>query len=190
MVASKEKQKGPNESLQVWQFKGRFAGYMRDLLGDAEPFQKIFDQIYHGYVFCCLVGLVKGRRHEYDPKIDNPNNEEPLGFRWTSAEGSGLYGYDMLRKMVILFDEKNHPDFPTRVDYALRFDFPTNDVTNEELRNKSKYGENGTIIDEYVLGGLEYIHEKIMDSSSPKDVIHFMMGMKEELLEVVNTKTE
>lgn len=184
------KDKDPNEVVQVWQFKGKYARYMRDLMGDAEPFQKVFDQIYHGYVFCCLIGLTKGRRHEYNPQEDNLDNEEPLGFRWSYAEGSGLYSYDMLRKMVILFDKNLRPDFSTRVDYALRFDFSVNNVTNEDLRLKSKYGENSALVDSYVLGGLEFIHEYIMEAASPKDVIYLMIKMKDEYLEALDSLCE
>ena len=163
--------KTKNETTQVWNFRGKYATYMRDLLGEAAPYQKIFDQIYHGYVFCGLYGLIKGARHTYDSVLDNPGKTDVVGFRWAYADNGGLYSYDNLRKMVLLFDKSSNVSFTDKVDNALRFDYSTNDVTDEGLIEQSRYGINSELIDEYVLGGLDLIHSKVMKTTSSQAMI-------------------
>ncbi len=175
MAGEKTKTKDKNEVGQVWNFKGRFADYMRDLTtGNQEDYKVIFDTIYHGYAFCALYGLLKGRRHTYDANIDNPNDSLQQGFRWTSADTTGIYSYEMLRKYVLLYSKASDEPFDTRIDRALRYDYPTNDVNNDSLAEKSQYSENSKLIDEYVLGGLELLYEKISTISSQEAMIAFM----------------
>ena len=181
------KTKEDNDQGQVWNFKGRFADYMRELTtGDSDEYKKIFDTIYHGYAFCALYGLLKGRRHIYDPKIDNPDDSRQQGFRWAYADSSGLYSYESLRKMILLFDKTSNCTFEEKIDRALRFDFQASDVTDDELKSKAKYKENGEIIDEYVLGGLELIHSKISKFNSSSDIIEFMNDTLKEFQDTID----
>ena len=54
---SKSKQRDKNELSQVWNFKGKYADYMRDLISDGnDSFKVIFTEIYQGYAFCALYG--------------------------------------------------------------------------------------------------------------------------------------
>ena len=180
---TKSKTKDKNEVGQVWNFKGRFADYMRSLTTDGRTadFKKIFDTIYHGYAFCALYGLLKGRKHEYDPKTDNPEDSPQQGFRWTSADVSGIYSYDNIRKMVLLFEKANpSTTFEQKIDLALRFDYKTNDVSDPDLITQSRYKDNSDLVDQYVLGGLELIHEKVNNLSTPVAMISFMNETLEE----------
>ena len=160
-----------NKTSQVWNFRGKYATYMRELCGEAAPYQKIFDEIYHGYVFCALYGMMKGAKHKYDPALDNPNDVDPKGFRWAYANAAGLYNYDNLRKLILLFDKSSNVSFDKKIDNALRFDYSTNDVVDESLIEKSCYGKNSEIIDAYVLGGLELFYEKVSSATSPQSMI-------------------
>lgn len=184
------KAKDKNETVQVWNFRGKYANYMRDLLGDAAPYQKMFDQTYHGYVFCGLYGLIKGARHKYDPAVDNPEKVDVLGFRWTSADAGGLYSYDNMRKMVLLFDKTSGASFSDKIDNALRFDYSTNEVVDEELIEKSRYGINSDLIDEYVLGGLELIHSKVMGTTSPQAMVDVLEEIITDLEQELQRKKE
>lgn len=175
-----------NKTTQVWSFKGRFATYMRELCGEAAPYQKIFDEIYHGYVFCALYGMMKGAKHNYDPARDNPDNVDVKGFRWENTNAAGLYNYDNLRKMILLFDKSSGVPFQEKIDNALRYDYPTNDVSDEGLIEKSRYGANSELIDAYVLGGLELIHEKVMRVTSPQDMIAVLDEIMNEFKEKVD----
>lgn len=178
-VKTEDKNKVP----QVWNFRGRYATYMRELCGEAAPYQKIFDEIYHGYVFCALYGMMKGVKHKYDPTQDNPNDVDPKGFRWAYANAAGLYNYDNLRKLVLLFDKTPGVSFEEKVDNALRFDYSTNDVIDECLIEKSRYGKNSELIDAYVLGGLELIHEKVISATSPQSMIAILDEIMDEFRE-------
>lgn len=174
---TKSKTKDKNEVGQVWNFKGRFADYMRSLTTDGRTadFKKIFDTIYHGYAFCALYGLLKGRKHVYDPKSDNPDDSPQQGFRWTSADVSGIYSYDNVRKMVLLFEKANpSTTFEQKIDLALRFDYKTNDVSDPDLIAQSRYKDNSDLVDQYVLGGLELIYEKVNGIATPVAMISFM----------------
>ena len=174
------KTKEDNDQGQVWNFKGRFADYMREpTTGDSDEYKKIFDTIYHGYAFCALYGLLKGRRHIYDPKIDNPDDSRQQGFRWAYADSSGLYSYESLRKMILLFDKTSNCTFEEKIDRALRFDFQASDVTDDELKSKAKYKEN-------VLGGLELLHSKISKFNSSSDIIEFMNDTLKEFQDTID----
>ena len=183
------KSKDRNETVQVWNFRGKYASYMRDLLGDAAPYQKLFDQIYHGYVFCGLYGLLKGKRHIYDPVSDNPDKTDLMvGFRWAYAEKTGIYNYDTMRKLVLLYHRDSTQNFEDKIDCALRFDYPTNDIDDPNLISRSKYGDNSNLIDEYVLGGLDLIHEKVVATTSPQAMIDLMDEMIGEIKEGFESK--
>ena len=189
MAQEKGKTRDKNEQSQVWNFKGRFADYMRELCrSDSDDFKVIFDEIYHGYAFCALYGLLKGRRHTYDPMTDNPDDSPNLGFRWAYAETSGLYAYDNIRKMVLLYSKPSSIPFEQKVDRALRFDYTTNEISDPELLSKSLYKENSDFIDEYVLGGLELLYEKISEISSIEAMIDFMKETLEEIQELTKQK--
>lgn len=178
--------KDKNETVQVWNFKGKYADYMRVLYGEEhDAFHVIFDKIYHGYAFCALYGLVKGRRHVYDPSTDNPNDSLQLGFRWTSADTSGLFSYETIRKLVLLYDRSSNLSFEEKIDRALRYDFPTNDVKDPDLVAKSLYGDNSDLIDEYVLGGLELLYDKIISISSREAMIAFMRETLDEFQDLM-----
>ena len=186
MAASK---RDKNEMSQVWNFKGKYADFMRDLIiKDGGSYKAIFDEIYHGYAFCALYGLLKGRRHKYDPELDNPNGSVNQGFRWAYADPSGIFSYDYLRKMVLLYSKSSDGSFDKKIDSALRFDYTTNDVSDPDLLAKSQYKDNSDLIDEYVLGGLELLHDKVMDVSSREEMIVCMKGIIQEMQEAVKEK--
>ncbi len=187
--SSKTAAKDKNDVGQVWNFRGRFADYMRDLYrGDQADYRAIFEQLYDGYAFCVLYGVVKGRRHIYDVSTDNPNNSPVQGFRWTSASSSGLYSYDLLRKFVLLYSKVDNKNFDEKIDRALRYDYKTNDVADPELKSKSLYKDNSDLIDEYALGGLELIHSKIMEISSTQAMISFMKEALKDIQDAVKPK--
>ncbi len=188
MTQDKVKTRDENKQSQVWNFKGRFADYMRELCkSDEYNYKTIFDEIYHGYAFCALYGLLKGRRHIYDPDIDNPNDSPVSGFRWAYADTSGLYAYDNIRKMILLYSKPSATSFDEKIDLALRFDYTTNEISDPMLLNKSKYKENSDLIDEYVLGGLDLLYEKINDISSIEAMIDFMRETLEEIQTIVKS---
>lgn len=185
MDQDRKKIRDKNEQGQIWNFRGRFADYMKELCKpDSDDFKVIFDQIYHGYAFCALYGLLKGRRHVYDSAVDNPNDSVVVGFRWTSADASGLYAYDNIRKMVLLYSKPSTITFEKKIDRALRFDYTTNDINDPKLLDRSMYKENSDLIDEYVLGGLELLYEKINDISSIEAMIDFMKETIGEIQEL------
>ena len=188
MTATDNKQKDKNEQGQVWNFKGKYADYMRDLYKtDHDDFKVLFDEIYHGYAFCALYGLLKGRKHVYDPKTDNPNNSQNLGFRW-SYTNAGLYSFDNLREFILLYSKAGDLDFDKKIDSALRFDYTTNEVSDPDLLEKSQYKENSDLIDEYVLGGLELLHSKVESISSREAMIDFMNEALKEIQDAVKAK--
>lgn len=185
------KTKEKNDQGQVWYFKGRFADYMRELTtGEGDDFKKIFDTIYHGYAFCAIYGLLKGRRHVYDPQADNPDDSLQQGFRWAYADSTGLYSYESLRKLVLLFDKTSNCTFEEKIDRALRFDYQASDATDEELKSKARYKENSDIIDEYVLGGLELLHSKISKINTSSDMIEFMNETIGEFQELIKKRKQ
>ncbi len=186
MAVAKNRDK--NELTQVWNFKGKYADFMRELLKDNGGYRAIFDEIYHGYAFCAMYGMLKGRRHKYDPSIDNPNDSLNLGFRWAYADGRGIYSYDNLRKMVLLYSKSSDTSFERKIDLALRFDYTTNDVKDSVLLEKSQYKNNSDFLDEFVLGGLELLHEKVMDVSSREQMIVCLNEILQEMQNAVENK--
>lgn len=188
MLTAVAKNRDKNELTQVWNFKGKYADFMRELLKEGDSYKAIFDEIYHGYAFCAMYGMLKGRRHKYDSSVDNPNDSQPLGFRWAYADGPGIYSYDNLRKMVLLYSKSSDIPFDRKIDLALRFDYTTNDVSDPILLEKSQYKNNSDFLDEYVLGGLELLHEKVLDVSSREQMIVCLNDIIQEMQTAVKNK--
>lgn len=190
MTSSSNNVRDKNEQTQVWNFKGKYADYMRDLYkNDHEDYKILFNEIYHGYAFCALYGLLKGQRHVYDPTVDNPNDSQNLGFRWAYTT-RGFYSLDDLRKYILLYSKVDNLKFDEKIDRALRFDYSTNEVSDPELLEKSQYKNNSDLIDEFVLGGLELLHSKVESISSREGMIDFMNETIQEIRDAVKSKIE
>lgn len=190
-MAEKDEKTKKSETSQVWSFKGRFAEYMRELLGGGDDYKKIFDEIYHGYAFCAIYGLLKGRRHVYDAKVDNPSDSSfIIAFRWAYAANKGIFSYGNVRKLVLLYSKRDEESFDSKIDSALRFDYSSEDTKDPVLLEKSQYKKNSDLIDEYVLGGLELLHQKIDEISSREAMIVFMKETLEEIQGLMKLETD
>lgn len=182
--------KTKNSIKSVFYFKGIFSDYLDELQQVTSVHPKLFDEIYKAYVFCVYYGLMKGKMHKYDPDKDVASNPDRqlIGFRYEATNrAGGIYKYDTLRKIVILFDKSKKKSFSEKIDDALRFDYSTNNVDDEDLIKKSLYGENTDLLEQYCLGGLELFYSKVSSISTPEAMMEFMDEVKEEFQELISS---
>ncbi len=182
-----EELKSKNSSKQVFNFKGKYLDYLYEFQEETSVHPKLFEETYKAYVFFVYYGLVKGKKHVYDPITDaSPSNLLGNGFRFSSAlRAGGIYKYDTMRKMVILFDRSSEDSFDEKMDNALRFDYPVDDVDDEYLITKSKYGENSDLLEQYCYGGMDLFHSDISSIHTPEAMLEYMDGIYKEFKELL-----
>lgn len=182
--------KTKNSVKSVFYFRGRFNDYISELQDETNTIHsKIFGETYQAYVFFVYYGLMKGKKHTYDNESDqskDPQTKSPVGFRYEYVmRGSGIYNYDSLRKIVLLFDKSRGMSVEERVDDALRFDYSTNNVDDEDLIAKSRYGEHTDLLDQYALGGLDLFYHQVAAITTKEGFVEFMQKQMEEFSEIV-----
>ena len=85
-----------------------------------------------------------------------------------------------------MYSKSSDMPFEEKIDRALKFDYSTNDIKDPNFLDKSQYGANSDIIDEYVLGGLELLYEKVSAISSAELMIVFMNETIDEIQSLVS----
>ena len=181
--------KAKNSIKSVFYFRGRFDDYFRELQDeDNEIHSKIFGETYQAYVFFVYYGLLKGKRHAFDSEKDqssDPQAKSPIGYRYEYAtRGSEIFNYDTLRKIVLIFDESRGMSFKEKMEDAFKYDYPTNDVDNEEMISRSRYGDHTELLDQYALGGLDLFYKQVSSISTREGFVEFMQKQMKEFNEL------
>lgn len=172
-------------------FNGKYAKYVKELTGKNSDVIKypIFSTYYKAYLFSAIYGVLNNCRMEYNPHTDNINNEEPATIRSeVFNNGSGNEDYRTIRKIVLLMDVSRNMTSEQRIDSAMRYDFPKEDGIVQELNDKSMYDRNTELFNQYVLGGLTLIYDKVSSLKSMEDYLTFVCNFKENFEESIGKK--
>lgn len=139
-----------------YSFKGKHADYVDRLTGiiDSESNIKIFNRNIDVYIFAPIVGLVYGKKGNYD----NSSNNTTKIFTETlfNEQDALLYNY----RLVMLVDQYDKLSIDERLDRAFRYD-------NDDEKRKP----NDELYEQYVLGGVEILYEKIISDKNDIDDI-------------------
>ena len=131
-----------------YSFRGKHADYVDKLTAilDTNTNIKLFIRNVDVYIFAPIVGLVYGRPSAIDT---SSNNTAKIFLEQLMNETQTLkYNY----RLVMLIDQKGKLSIDNRLDRAFRFD---------NVIEKRKVGDE--IFNNYVLGGVEILYEKIIE---------------------------
>lgn len=153
-----------------YRFTGTHAQMVNDLTAvfDDSSKSKLFEHNYDVYINAPLIGFIykrKGRKNN-----DGGNDE--------SIFVDQLLGHsDVLKyifRLVLLLDEEYESDESKRLDKAFRY-FEKEDENDLKL------------FDEYVLGGVEILHEKLVKGANkPTDYIDNLYDFLDDFNAIVN----
>ena len=129
-------------------FKGSHAEKVIKLTAKIDDRNQIFKRNYDVYLMAPIVGFLYQRKAETDNSGDKTtkifpeilmNNSDDLAFNY---------------RLIMLLDKKNEPDIEGRVDKAFR------------LYNSDKAADYEKLYDQYVLGGVDVLYEKIIGTGT------------------------
>ena len=168
-------------------FRGRYAKMIKELTSDTPMHPKLFPDYYSAYLFGSVYGVLKGCREEYNPERDKDDSVDPATIKSQvlSNRSAGRESYDVIRKIVLFTESSRGLSFKEKIDYILRFDLPYDEHTPQELLDKSKYDQNTELFNQYALGGISLIYEKLTAASSREDLIQIMLDIKEEYMDAI-----
>lgn len=136
--------------------KGKHATYMKELVStiDSNIASGIFKRNLDVYLIAPIVGKVYGRKVSPDSGDDS-----------TSIHVEQLLGasdeLDANFRTIILLEDKEKLDTNQRVDRAFKYD-----------RDEEKRKPYDEVMNQYILGGIEILHEKIIeDAKSTDDIV-------------------
>lgn len=153
-----------------YRFTGTHAQMVSDLTSvfDESSKSKLFDRNLDVYINAPLVGFIYKRKgtKNFDSEIaDQSIFPEQL-----------IKNYDTLEyvfRLILLLDEEYEPDEKKRLDKAFRY-----------------FGKNENdlkLFDEYVLGGVEFLHEKLIaGANKPDDYVHKLFDFLDDFNEIRN----
>ncbi len=134
--------------------KGKHAEYMKKLhsILNVSNGIKLFNRNLDVYIFAPIIGIVYGRT----ALVDNELKDD------TSIHTEQLQGeLDVLTynyRLIMLLAQKDTLSLEERMDRAFRYD---------KDEGKRKAGDE--LFEQYVLGGIEVLYEKIMEESKEMD---------------------
>jgi hypothetical protein len=134
--------------------KGRHAKYMKELAAkfSSDMSQGIFARNLDVYLLAPIVGKLYNKKSE----VDNEFKDD------TSIHTEQMYPVmDQLEfnyRTIILLENKASTNIETRIDKAFRYD-----------RNDEKRLAGDKIFEQYVLGGIDVLHEKLMEGVTEND---------------------
>mgnify|MGYP004463022803 FL=1 len=133
---------------------GKHAQYMKAL---ANPFdtnlkQGFFKRNLDVYLIAPIIGKLYGRKAEADNSIAD---DTKIFVEQLNGEIENLmFNY----RLIVLLEDRNDEELEERCNRAFRYD---------KNMDKRQYGDK--IFNEYVLGGIEFLYEKLIGESTSTD---------------------
>lgn len=141
-----------------YNFKGKHAQIVTQLTTeiDSETKFKIFERNVDVLIIAPIVGFLYGRMAKRDDsgEITNDNVKK---INWDQMNRES-YNLDYNYELVMLLHDKNKLDIETRLDRAFRY-----------AKGTPEKEQCYEIFEQYVLGGIEVLSEKILKNASTVD---------------------
>lgn len=159
-----------------YRFTGTHAKMVKELTSgfDESGSLKLFKRNLDVYINAPLVGFIGKRKGQKNTDKDIPD-VSILGDQMTGETSNLEYVF----RLILLLDEEYEPDKEKRLDKAFRY-----------------FGKEGTeddikLFDEYVLGGIEILYEKLIENSSnTSEYIKSLYDYIDEFNELTNRGIE
>ena len=150
-------------------FKGTHADKVNKLTAKFDQKNQMFKRNYDVYLMAPVVGFLYQRKAEVNNEGGNQtkifpeiliNNKDDLIFNY---------------RLIMLLDKKHAQDIETRIDKAFR------------NYNSDKAKEDEALFDSYVLGGVDVLYEKLIETAvNPEDYLSNLYDFLEEIDERYN----
>lgn len=157
---------------EQYRFYGKHADMVNELTNVFEDKlnTKVFNSNIELLLVAPLVGFVYQKKAERDRSDGAASNTESI-FPPELIKRQKALEYNV--KLILLLDKKYEPDETKRIDKAFRY-FGNN---NEDYE----------LFQSYVLGGVEVLHEKLIeDSNSPNDYVNKICDFLEDFDQLYN----
>lgn len=130
------------------QIYGKHATYMKELVAklDSNIAQGIFKRNLDVYLLAPIVGKLYNRKSNVDRSINDSTSIH------TEQMNRVMSSLETNYRTIMLLEERENNSLETRMDNAFKYD------RKEDLR---KPGDE--IFNQYVLGGIEVLHEKLIE---------------------------
>ena len=154
---------------EQYKFRGKHADMVNRLkgtfslsseTGNIIKNHSIFDNNYQIYELAPIIGFLYNRKATVDK--DNANTSNIMAGEMIKYSDSFEFSY----KLIMLLDKNNEPNAEKRIEKAFR-----------GIDNK----DDEALFDNYLLGGVEVLHEKIFDKvNTTEDIINKLYDFLEE----------
>lgn len=158
--------------------KGKHATYMKLLAAkfNSEFSQGIFERNLDVYLLAPIVGRLYNSKSPVDTetKDDTSIHTEQMNRVIDQLE----FNY----RTIMLLEDKENIDIETRIDKAFRYD-----------RNPEKRADGDKVFEQYVLGGIEILYEKLMEGTNEtdeylKNIYEFVKDFNRRYYEIIDNQ--
>ncbi len=111
---------------------------------------KLFERVIDAYIMAPLVGFLYSKKAD----LDKSEGDKKIFLEQISKNEKTLW---LTYRLIMLLDAKHAPDLEERIDKAFRHYGSDKAFTDESL------------FEEYVRGGIEVLHEKLIESSKKEE---------------------
>lgn len=142
--------------------KGKHADYMKKLVAsfDGSLSQGIFIRNLDVYLLAPIVGVIYGRR----AKVDNDSRDiQPTSIH-TEQLNREMDQLELNYRILMMIISKEILNTETRINRAFRYD-----------RDVERRKDGDEIFEEFVLGGIEVLFEKLLENTS--DISDYLMRL-------------
>lgn len=152
-----------------YSFKGSHAEKVNRLTAKFDDKNQLFKRNLDVYIMAPIVGFLYQRKAEAN--IGDGTQTKIFPEQLIKNRDDLAFNY----RLIMLLDKKNAPQVDERVDKAFR------------LFNSDKAGTDEALYDQYVLGGVDILYEKLMENASgPDEYLKNLYDFMEEMDERYN----
>lgn len=156
---------------KAYAFKGSRAEKVIKLTAKFDDKNQLFKRNIDVYIMAPIVGFLYQRKAELSDSDITKDETKIFPEQLINAKDDLAFNY----RLIMLLDKKNSVDIETRVDKAFR------------NYNSDRAGDDEKIYEQYVLGGVDVIYEKLVESArGPEDYLSNLYDFMEEIDERYN----
>lgn len=156
---------------KVYTFKGTHAEKVIKLTAKFDDKNQLFKRNLDVYIMAPIVGFLYQRKAESSNSDISQEATKVFPEQLINSRDDLAFNY----RIIMLLEKRNTVDIETRVDKAFR------------NYNSDRAGDDEKLYDQYVLGGVDVIYEKLIESArGPEDYLSNLYDFMEEMDERYN----
>lgn len=152
-------------------FKGTHAEKVIQLTAKFDDKNQIFNRNYDVYLMAPIVGLLYNRTAEISSNESNAKTTKVFPDILIKNQDELAFNY----RLIMMLDKKRTPELEDRIEKAFR------------NYNSERAAEDEKIYNSYVLGGVDVLYEKLIESArTPEDYMSNLYDFLDEIDERYN----